>query len=999
MASVTVVSMARALVGTAVSKAASAAAAEASLLLGVQKEIWYVHPPAPRTVSPQPPRLPPNPTPLAPAAAPSPYIKDELKTIQAFLRAAEVAKKKDDLLNVWAEQVQDLSYDIEDCLDEFKVHVKSQSLSRQLMKLGDRHRIAIQIRNLKSRVEEVSNRNTRYSLIKPVSSSSTDERDSYMEDIRNQSASNIDESELVGFSTPKRELLKLIDVSTDYGPTKVICITGMGGLGKTTLARKTYENKEDILKNFPCYAWVTVSQSFDRREILKDMIRQLLGADSLNKLLKGLQGNLLVQVNHLADFLVEGLKEKRYFVVFDDLWTIDAWNWINDIAFPKNNNRGGRILITTRDAGLAESCTLGSIIYHLEPLQIDDAIQLLLRKTHIRHQGMESGENMKNIVTKFVKKCGCLPLAVLSVGGILATKSTAEWENFYKKLPSELENNPSLEAMRRMVTLSYVHLPSHLKPCFLYLSIFPEDFEIQRRRLVNRWIAEGFVRARDGVNIEDVGNSYFNELVNRSMIQPSNVNIEGVIKSCRVHDIMRDIIVSISKEENFVLLAKDNTTTIEEKVRHVAFHGSKCSEICLDWSCVRSISIFGNRPIGSALSFGSPQLRMLRVLDLECAEFKIRQKDASYIGLLRHMKYLNVARASNIFAFPRSIGRLRYLQTLDMREANISAVTTEITKLRNLRSLRCSKRFGYGCLNIIKNPKECMSMTVCLPIMFTPLVNFNDRGNLLSEIRMACSIRCSDTKGVKMPRGINHLKELQILEVVDIKGTSKKAIAELGELSQLRKLSVTSKDATANKYKVFCAAIGKLTSLQSLCVDAEGSLDVGTIEWLNSVSCPPPLLRSLKLNGSLSEMPRWFGNLTQLVKMHLSRSRLKDGIMMETLGALPNLMLLRLYRNAYVGEKLVFRRGAFPNLKEIDIYFSEQLSEIIFEEGTSPQMRNIEIYGCRLESGIIGIKHLPRLKIIALQYDGEVAKFDMLRGEVDAHPNNPVLQIQASSKA
>ncbi|KAL6596580.1 hypothetical protein ACP70R_047223 [Stipagrostis hirtigluma subsp. patula] len=464
----TVVSVARVLVASAVRKAAAAAAEEASLLLGVQKEIWY--------------------------------IKDELKTIQAFLRAAEVAKKKDALLKVWAEQVQDLSYDIEDCLDEFKVHVKSQSLSRQLMKLGARHQIALRIRNLKSRVEEVSNRNTRYSLIKPSFSSSTDERDSYMEDIRNQSANNIDESELVGFATTKKELLKLIDVSTDDGPAKVICVVGMGGLGKTTLARKTYENKEDILRNFSCCAWVTVSQLFDRREILKDMILQLLGVDSLDKLLKELQGKLLVQVKHLADYLVEGLKEKRYFVVLDDLWTTDAWNWINDVAFPKNNNRGSRILVTTRDAGLAGSCTSESLIYRLKPLQIDDAIHLLLRKTQKRHQGMENGEDMKNIVTKLVKKCGCLPLAILAIGGVLANKKTAEWGKFYEELPSELESNPSLEAMRMMVTLSYNHLPSHLKPCFLYLSIFPEDFEIQRRHLVDRWIAEGFVRARDGLN-------------------------------------------------------------------------------------------------------------------------------------------------------------------------------------------------------------------------------------------------------------------------------------------------------------------------------------------------------------------------------------------------------------------------------------------------------------------------------------------------------------------
>lgn len=234
------------------------------------------------------------------------------------------------------------------------------------------------------------------------------------------------------------------------------------------------------------------------------------------------------------------------------------------------------------------------------------------------------------------------------------------------------------------------------------------------------------------------------------MIQPSGVNVEGLVKKCRIHDIMRDIMVSVSREQNFVLLIKDNIATVEEEhIRHIAFHGNKFSEICLDWSSVRSISVFGDRPMEPAFSFCSPQLRMLRVLDLEDVKFRLTQKDVKNIGLLHHMKYLNIAGGSYNFALLRSIGKLRCLQTLDMREANIAALTTAITELRNLRSLRCSKRLDYGCFNLIDNPKGCLTIMMCFPMIFRTLVNFSDRANLIAEVRMNCSTCWSDTKGVK----------------------------------------------------------------------------------------------------------------------------------------------------------------------------------------------------------------------------------------------------------
>nr|AYG86977.1 putative CC, NB-ARC domains-containing protein [Triticum timopheevii subsp. timopheevii] len=252
----TVVSMARSMLGAVISVAASAAATEMSLLMGVRKDIWF--------------------------------MKDELETMHAFLVTAEATKENNRLLQVWAKQVRDLAYGIEDCLDEFMVHVGSHSRSRRLLKLKDRHRIVSQIRDLKARVEEVSNRNTRYNLITADASSSIDEVNSYTEDIRSHSASNIDEAELVGFAKAKQELIEMVDANSRDGLCKVICVVGMVGLGKTTLSRKAYESKEDILNKFSCCAWVTVSQSFSKIEMLKDMIRQLLGTDSMRKCLKDL---------------------------------------------------------------------------------------------------------------------------------------------------------------------------------------------------------------------------------------------------------------------------------------------------------------------------------------------------------------------------------------------------------------------------------------------------------------------------------------------------------------------------------------------------------------------------------------------------------------------------------------------------------------------------------------------------------------------------------------
>uniref|UniRef100_A0A0E0L762 NB-ARC domain-containing protein n=1 Tax=Oryza punctata TaxID=4537 RepID=A0A0E0L762_ORYPU len=893
--------------------------------------------------------------------------------------------KKDLLLKVWAEQVRSLSYDIEDCLEEFMVHVGNQNLFQQLISLKDRHRIAVKIRNLKSRVEEVSCRNTRYNSIKMEVNSTFDEIDS-MEDGRNHFPSNIDEAKLVGFDTSKKALLDKINIdANDDEHCRVLCVVGMGGLGKTTLVRKIFESKEDIANNFTHRAWIVVSQSFSKIEMLKDMISQLLGPNSLKECLKGLEGKAM-QVPDVGTYLQNRLKELRYFVVFDDMWNTHDWEWIKEFALPSTNNKRSRVIVTTRLDGVANACTTEPYVYRLKLLEIECAIDLLLRKIGKNKEDMKNDENLKSIVTQLVKKCGRLPLAIVTIGAMFANKHSSKWEEMCSQLPSELESNPSLEAIRRVVTLSYDHLPSHLKPCFLYLSIFPEDFEIKRRHLVNRWIAEGLVRARVAMTISDVGESYFDELISRSMIQPSRVDMEGRVKSCRVHDIMRDIIVSISKEENFVYSTGDNVpTVVVEKFRHLSCHGGNNPIVGMDFSRVRSLTVLGEfhqRPMLVGSSICSAQFTMLRVLDLENARFRVAQKDINNVGLLRHLRYLNIHTSSkpdnNIYALPRSIGKLQNLQVLDLRSSEISTLPTDISKLRMLRFLRCSKIKSYSIFDP-HSPYKCLQYTFRMPLILTPLVGSEGRNQVIAELHRAYSSHWSYTKGVRVPTGISRLKELQVLEVVDLKLTKSKAIEELGELHRLQKLSVTTEGAQHNKHKILCEAIEKLSSLRSLCVDGRGSfsfIETGTLEWLGRCNfSPPPLLRKLTLYGRILVMPDCFRNHKQLRRIHLYGSEL-DGRAIRILGTLPNLMLLILQEGSYIWKKLAFKEREFPNLKELGIMRMHELRGIRFEKDASPHMERIDIANCELQSGIVGIKHLEQLKEISLQCR-----------EVKAHPN------------
>jgi disease resistance protein RPM1 len=208
---------------------------------------------------------------------------------------------------------------------------------------------------------------------------------------------------------------------------------------------------------------------------------------------------------------------------------------------------------------------------------------------------------------------------------------------------------------------------------------------------------------------------------------------------------------------------------------------------------------------------------------------------------------------------------------------------------------------GYYLLDP-DEPVSCLFATLYLPIL---IAHSDIRARAIGDLHMGCSSGWSRTggDGVRVPRGVGNLKELQTLESVDIRRTSSKAVKELGELTRLRKLATETNGASMKKCKILCASIEKLSSLRSLSVRAGEHQDRG-LGWLISSSSPPPHLRSLSLYGYIGEMTDWFRNLTQLVKIFLMKSQLKEDKTMEILGELPKVMLLQFQSSAYLGEFL-----------------------------------------------------------------------------------------------
>ncbi|KAL6847446.1 hypothetical protein ACP4OV_023299 [Aristida adscensionis] len=892
------------------------------------------------------------------------FLKAELESMYAFLYKMSDTEEPDMQDKCWANEVRELSYDIEDSVNEFMLRVERKSNSKPhgfkgfmersmnlLTTMNTRNKTAKEFEDLERRVKEVNDRRLRYEVHNTISKPTNTTVDLRLLALHAETVA------LVGIEGPRDELIQLIDKeAASAHELKVLSIVGFGGLGKTTLANEIYRKLEG---QYQCRAFVPVSQRPNVRKILRTILSQVgFKAHDENSNMETWDEHELIYALH------EFLLDKRYFIVIDDIWDASAWEIIRS-SLPKNRNRS-KVITTTRIEGVARACCANhyEYIYRMKQLSDQDSRRLFFNRIF----GSEDAcpPYLKEISAKILKKCGGLPLAIISTSSLLANEPN-KWEYVFNSLGSSLEVSPSLEGMRQILNLSYIHLPHYLKTCMLYLGIYPEDYTIKKDDLARQWVAEGFISKVHGVDLEDIAKSYFNELINRSMIQPTKTDYNGEVLSCRVHDMMLDLILYKAGEGNFITTIDDIQGLIVQrgKIRRLMLHlaGTVDEMVAgsVQLSQIRALARFGNsRYLPPFLLF-----KHLRVLTVDISYGGYKQGnllDFSGVGHLFQLRYLKIAAYGVHVVLPSNIGVLQQLETFEVHASEISSKAQPSQELPSDYFVHLSR---------------LLHLIVPFYIELT---------------------------------GIGNMKSLRTLHRLRLHRDSLDSVKGLGELTSLTDLRLDiyfdpSSDELEERCREIVACLGKLCNLRYLELDLASDLEK---HWcLDTLSrCPASFcnLQRFYLGWSFfSRVPQWIGQLHKLYDLRIVvKDLLEDDIGM--LAQLRSLAHLHLHIRGALKDRIIIGGSGFPALKDFRIGCS-RISYLTFEAGAMAMLERLRLAfnakgWDRCGAAPAGIEHLVDLKNVRIHIGDEGAKESnriaaesALRDAIDKHPGCPTVEF------
>ncbi|BAT10484.1 disease resistance protein RPM1 [Oryza sativa Japonica Group] len=830
-------------------------------------------------------------------------IKRELRLMHEFLSRMDVRNRNNQTYEIWVEEVRMLVHRIEDIVDDYLHlvgHKQDTGWGTYLKKgfkrpnvLFSLNRIASSIKDAEANLVHLFQAKERWVWMAGGRATGSKSSSYIIETSRHLAniSRSLDE-DLVGVDENIRKLHEWL--TSDELQREVIALHGMGGLGKTALAANVYRNERE---KFECHAWVSISQTYSIKDVLKCLVTEL-------DLKKKIQGNIGdMDTATLQNELKKFLMDQKYLIVLDDVWVPETVNDLFSIFV--SNLKGSRVLVTTRIDGVAHLAFPDKRIT-LEPLSEKKSWELFCKTAFPRDKNHECPTKLTVLAQQIVSKCEGLPLAIVSVGRLLFVrdKTEEEFRRIQNQLDWELINNPSLEHVRNILYLSYIYLPTHLKSCFLYCSMFPEDYLITRKKLIRWWVAEGFIEERGGNTMEEVAEEYLKELVHRNMLQLIEMNGFGRIKSFRMHDIVRELAIDLCRKEHFgcsyncenkhgkFLEGKDERRVVIHKLdKHI---NQAILNECHSLRCLITLDE-ATPPSPCLLHLVADKCRYMSVLELTGLPI---EKVPDAIGDLFNLRHLGL-RGSKVKHLPNSIEKLSNLLTLDLNETEIQEVPNGIVKLKKLRHLFVEKMNElYG--------REFRPRT-----------------------------------GVRIHKGLEKLNELQTLQGLEVQ--DEVSLRRLGELRQMRSIRIWG--VKESYCESLCESLQQMEFLSFLSVNASGKEEVLKLDGLNPL---PPNLRKLNLRGILAEAGMLLGspaagdqNNHSLYSVHLSWSQLIEDPLpsLSRWSSLTDLMLTR----AYVGEQFVFHQGWFPNLKELVLRDMPDLKRLEIHDGAMTSLQDLTL--------------------------------------------------------
>lgn len=879
----------------------------------------------------------------------------------------------------WIKIVRDLAYDIDDCIDSFIHRVSTAPVAdagwirrkaHRLKTVRARGKFAAAIVRLRKRSDEASELRKKYTDLAYGHGRAAAVFESRAPQANPEPETYTDSP--VGMDAPEEELMELIRGTWTQGQQpkaklKVISIVGFGGIGKSQLAKRVYHTHENE-RQYPTRAWVRAAEK-GPEDLLKAMLQEL-GAHTTTISASSSSSKLCATIQ-------KRLGTQRFFIVIDDMRE-DFWVDIKD-AFPVVPGVDSRVLVTTARQTIAiKSSSRDGHVYVMRSLDDDHSRQLFCEEASLVYPPSVGDTKLSSEV---IKRCDGLPLALVTTARLLQGESRQEqWADLGGNLGEHLENNKKLSSMNAVLIRSYTGLSKqHIKTCLLYLGIYPSGRPIRRGSLIRRWSAEGFITAEHKRSAREVAVANFNELVDWSIIHPSEASgrSRAEVKACQTHGIMLEFLLHKSMCENFVTLLYDDVPP-PSKVRWLSLHNGSAASSRInpkDVPFLRSLTIFG-KAHKSVLNFS--KYRLMRVLDLEECHEHLEDKHLKGIcSNLLLLRYLSLRGSSRITVIPKEVKKLQLLETLDVRGTNIDILPTRVMQLQSLLHLFGKFKLPQGVggrkmrkLHAWLQEEENSKLQTVSGF----IVDGKSQGfaQLMGEMKKLTKVKIWCESTTDASSYLSHVSKA-------IKGFIRRGTDSSDNLSRL-----------SEAIKEFIARGTDQNKSRSLSLNMNGewSQDLLNFSLENDSSC---YLSSLKLQGNnMSSLPPFVSMLGGLTKLCLSFPHLQmsSGIL-EALTNVSGLKYLKL--NATRMDDLIIEEDALGNLKHLCIVV-EVMTGLVIEEGALTDLESLQLL-CKDLNGFSStrIQSLPRLKEVTLHDGVSEGTKEEWKGATKNHCRRPKL--------